>query len=62
MKGLRRMASRTSAKKNKIGITLNDQTLEKLEIESNKLGMSKSAYISMIINKQEEGGKRIKFA
>lgn len=56
------MASRTSAKKNKIGITLNDKTLEKLETESNKLGMSKSAYISMIINKQEEGGRRIKFA
>ena len=56
------MASRTSAKKNKIGITLNDKTLEKLETESNKLGMSKSAYISMIINKQEEGVRRIKFA
>ena len=51
-----------SFQENIIGITLNDQTLEKLEIESNKLGMSKSAYISMIINKQEEGGKRIKFA
>lgn len=56
------MPSKTSSKKNKIGITLNDQTLAKLEKESDKLGMTKSAYISMIINKQQEGERRINFA
>lgn len=54
------MPSKTSGHKNKLGITLNDLTLEKLERESSRLGLSKSAYISMIINKQqEEGGRRV---
>lgn len=55
------MASKTSSKKNKVGITLNDATLEILNKESQKLGLSKSAYISMIINNQE-GGKSVNFA
>lgn len=54
------MASKTTSNKNKIGITLNDYTLEKLQREADKLGLSKSAYISMIINKQQEGGTRVK--
>lgn len=55
------MASKTTSKKNKIGITLNDQTFEKLKRGSEALGMSKSAYISMMINNQE-GGKGVNFA
>ncbi len=54
------MASKTTSNRNKIGITLNDYTLEKLQREADKLGLSKSAYISMIINKQQEGGTRVK--
>ncbi len=50
------MASKTSADKVKVGITLNSSTLKKLEEKSKELGISKSAYISMIINR--EGGKR----
>lgn len=56
------MASKTSSNKNKIGITLTDNTYEKLQRESERLGLSKSAYISMIINNQREGGNRINFA
>ena len=59
-KGVTKMASKTSSKKNKVGITLNDATLEILNKESQKLGLSKSAYISMIIN--QEGGKSDNFA
>lgn len=56
------MASKTSSNKNKVGITLTDATYEKLQRESERLGLSKSAYISMIINNQKEGGNRINFA
>lgn len=50
------MASKTSANKIKVGITLSSSTLKRLEEKSEELGISKSAYISMIINR--EGGKR----
>lgn len=55
------MASKTTSKMNKVGITMNDETFEKLQRDSEALGLSKSAYISMIINRVE-GGKRVKFA
>lgn len=43
---------------NKIGITLNDKTLKLLEREAKKKGVSKSAYISLLINQSgKENGK-----
>lgn len=56
------MASKTTSNMNKVGITMNDETFAKLEHDSKALGLSKSAYISMIINTVEKGGKRIKLA
>lgn len=41
----------------KIGITLNEETLKRLEIESKKRGVSKSAYIALLINRGKENGK-----
>lgn len=43
---------------NKIGITLNNETLKRLEVESKKKGVSKSAYISLLINQRgKENGE-----
>lgn len=43
---------------NKIGITLTDETLKILERESKKKGISKSAFISLLINQRgKENGK-----
>ena len=55
------MVSKTTSKMNKVGITMNDKTFEKLERDSKALGLTKSAYISLIIN-STEGGKRVKLA
>lgn len=40
------------AQKNKVGITLSQDTLDKLELESEKYGLSKSQYISLLINER----------
>lgn len=45
---------------NKIGITLNDATLKLLEEESKRKGVSKSAYISLLINQVGKGERQIK--
>lgn len=55
------MVSKTTSKMNKVGITMNDKTFEKLERDSKALGLTKSAYISLMIN-SAEGGKRVKLA
>lgn len=42
----------------KIGITLNDETLKLLEREAKRKGISKSAYVSLLINQRgKENGK-----
>lgn len=58
----KKMASKTTSNMNKVGITMNDETFAKLEHDSKALGLTKSAYISMIINTVEKGGKRVKLA
>jgi hypothetical protein len=40
------------AQKNKVGITLSQDTLDKLELESERYGLSKSQYISLLINER----------
>lgn len=43
---------------NKVGITLNDETLKLLEREAKRKGISKSAFISLLINQRgKENGK-----
>lgn len=43
---------------NKIGITLNNETLKLLEREAKRKGISKSAYIALLINQRgKENGK-----
>lgn len=43
---------------NKVGITLNDETLKRLEREAKRKGVSKSAFISLLINQSgKENGK-----
>lgn len=42
----------------KVGITLNDETLKLLEREAKRKGISKSAFISLLINQRgKENGK-----
>lgn len=51
------------AQKNKVGITLSDETLERLIKECEEIGLSKSQYITFLINQKslsEKEGKRVK--
>jgi predicted DNA-binding protein len=51
------------AQKNKVGITLSDETLERLIKECEESGLSKSQYITFLINQKslsEKEDKRVK--
>lgn len=41
----------------KVGITLDDETLKILEEDAKKLGLSKSQYIALLINQKNEERK-----
>lgn len=51
------------AQKNKVGITLSNETLERLVKECEESGLSKSQYITFLINQKslsEKEDKRVK--
>ncbi len=48
------------AQKNKVGITLSNETLERLVKECEESGLSKSQYITFLINQKSLNGKEDK--
>jgi Ribbon-helix-helix protein, copG family. len=44
--------------KSKVGITLNEDTLEKLNKQAENLGLTKSQFISLLINKNYAGEQK----